>query len=108
MFIQKLNYMGGDIEGITQKIIDGYFDSLNINSIWLSPITQNPLYAEIEYPYPHRKYSGYHGYYPVSCTEIDYRFGDSKPLIKMIEEFTRKILRFYWIMYLIMFMRQTL
>ena len=62
MFIEKANYFGGDIEGITQKIIDGYFDSLNINSIWLSPITQNPLYAEIEYPYPHRKYSGYHGY----------------------------------------------
>ena len=86
----KANYMGGDIEGITQKIKDGYFDSLNINSIWLSPITQNPLYAEIEYPYPHRKYSGYHGYWPVSCTDIDYRFGDTKSLKKMIEEAHKK------------------
>ena len=30
-------YMGGDLAGITAKIKDGYFDSLGVNVIWLTP-----------------------------------------------------------------------
>lgn len=82
---QKANYYGGDLDGIIQKLKEGYFSDLGVNSIWLSPITQNPLHAEVEYPSPHRKYSGYHGYWPISCTEIDTRFGNSQTLKKLIE-----------------------
>lgn len=80
----KANYQGGDIEGIINKINSGYFNKLGINTIWLSPITQNPLHAEIEYPEPKRKYSGYHGYWPISCTQIDHRFGSSKDLENLV------------------------
>ena len=38
---ESVNYHGGDLAGITQKINDGYFQNLNINTLWLSPITQN-------------------------------------------------------------------
>ena len=82
---EKANYYGGDIDGILQKLEEGYFSALGINTIWLSPVTQNPLFAEIEYPAPHRKYSGYHGYWPISCTDIDNRFGDSNDLKKLVE-----------------------
>ena len=68
---EKANYFGGDLEGIIQKIEEGYFSELGVNTVWLSPITQNPYYAEVEYPAPHRKYSGYHGYWPISSTSID-------------------------------------
>ena len=81
----KANYYGGDIKGILEKLEEGYFKSLGVNTIWLSPITQNPLHAEIEYPAPHRKYSGYHGYWPISLTQIDNRLGkeaDLKTLVK--------------------------
>jgi cyclomaltodextrinase len=44
----------------------------------MSPIVQNPKEAYVEYPAPHRKYSGYHGYWPISSTQIDYRFGNEK------------------------------
>lgn len=81
----KANYYGGDLEGVYKKLEEGYFTKLGVNTIWLSPITQNPEYAEIEYPFPHRKYSGYHGYWPVSCTEIDKRFGDKKTLKKLVK-----------------------
>ncbi len=69
------NYMGGDLSGIAQKIKDGYFDELGINALWLSPITQNPLKAYQEFPEPRRWYSGYHGYWPISSSKIDHRFG---------------------------------
>ncbi len=39
----RVNYMGGDLAGITKEIATGYFSSLGINTLWISPITQNPL-----------------------------------------------------------------
>ena len=83
---EKANYFGGDLEGIIQKIEEGYFSELGVNTVWLSPITQNPYYAEVEYPAPHRKYSGYHGYWPISCTSIDTRFGTSQELKTLVDK----------------------
>ncbi len=33
-----IEFFGGDIQGVTQKITDGYFDSLGINTIYFNPI----------------------------------------------------------------------
>ena len=81
----KANYWGGDLEGITQKVNEGYFNSLGISMIWLSPITQNPQEGFVEYPAPHRKYSGYHGYWPVTLTTVDNRFGSSADLEILVQ-----------------------
>ncbi len=81
----KANYQGGDLAGIQSKLDDGYFEDLGINMLWLSPIIQNPKGGYIEYPEPHRKYSGYHGYWPVTFTTIDYRFGKGKDLHGIVE-----------------------
>jgi glycosidase len=81
----KANYMGGDIEGIYQKLEEGYFDSLGISMIWLSPITQNPEAGFVEYPAPHRKYSGYHGYWPITLTTIDHRLGNDAALHNLVQ-----------------------
>ncbi|TRZ75893.1 MAG: alpha-amlyase [Bacteroidetes bacterium] len=82
---KRLNFQGGDLKGIDQAIENGYFKELGINTIWISPITQNPKDAWNEYPAPHRKFSGYHGYWPLTLTTIDTRFGtpdDLKELVK--------------------------
>ena len=81
----RANFYGGDLEGITQKIEEGYFTSLGINTIWLSPITQNPLEAYREYPPPHRKFTGYHGYWPITLTTVDHRFGGAQAMHRMVE-----------------------
>ena len=81
----KANYYGGDIEGITQKIEDGYFDKLGIRTIWMSPITQNPLGAYGLYPNPRTTFSGYHGYWPISSSKVDFRFGTSEELHYMLD-----------------------
>ncbi len=90
---KKANYHGGDLDGILHKLKDGYFSDLGVNTIWLSPVTQNPLSAEVEYPAPHRKYSGYHGYWPISCTKIDTRFGNSETLKELVEVAHQKGIR---------------
>ncbi len=83
--LPQANYLGGDIAGITAKIKDGYFKKLNINSIWLSPITQNPLEAYKEFPKPNRWYTGYHGYWPIFSDRVDHRFGDDAALKELVD-----------------------
>ena len=84
--LPKANYYGGDIVGIDLKVREGYFDSLGINALWLSPITQNPLTAYGLYPNPRTKFSGYHGYWPISSTKIDFRYGTSDELNQLISD----------------------
>ena len=80
----KANYMGGDFTGVTQKINEGYFDSLGINTIWISPVNDNPDSAFRESPAPHRWYTGYHGYWPISPDRVEERFGTFNDLNSLI------------------------
>ena len=82
----KVNYMGGDLAGITKALDNGYFTELGVNTLWISPITQNPLVGFNEYPAPHRKFSGYHGYWPISLTRVDNRFGNSEELRTLVDD----------------------
>ena len=85
-----VDYQGGDLAGITAKIEEGYFDRLGVNTLWISPITQNPWDAWGCYPFKngnkydpsktYTKFSGYHGYWPIYATAIDSRFGTSEEL----------------------------
>lgn len=80
----KADYFGGDLKGIIDKIEDGYFTNLGVNTIWLSPITQNPLGPWGKYPNPETSFSGYHGYWPISSSKVDFRFGDEKTLSHLV------------------------
>jgi glycosidase len=77
---ERVDYKGGDLKGITAKIQDGFFDSLGINTLWISPITQNPKDAWGQYDDPKTKFSGYHGYWPIYNTKIDDRMGTDAEL----------------------------
>ena len=81
----KANYMGGDLQGIIDKINSEYFDSLGVNVIWISPVYDNPEEAFREYPAPHRYYSGYHGYWPISSQAVENRFGSFEKLKELVD-----------------------
>ena len=80
-----VDYQGGDLAGITAKISEGYFDKLGVNTLWISPITQNPWDAWGCYEFKngnkydpsktYTRFSGYHGYWPIFATALDKRFG---------------------------------
>ena len=82
--LQKARYFGGDLKGITQKIKEGYFTKLGINTIWISPITQNPLTSWGQFTDPNTKFSGYHGYWPITSTTVDHRFGTETELEELL------------------------
>ena len=80
-----VDYQGGDLAGITKKISDSYFDKLGVNTLWISPITQNPWDAWGCYEFKngnkydtsktYTRFSGYHGYWPIYATQLEQRFG---------------------------------
>ncbi|MFN0276272.1 MAG: alpha-amylase family glycosyl hydrolase, partial [Chitinophagales bacterium] len=69
-----------------KKIDEGYFQSLGVNSLWISPVFQNPYNAYQEYPPPHRWFSGYHGYWPISLSQVDTRFGNNLLFKNLIDD----------------------
>ena len=80
----RADYKGGDLKGITDKIEEGFFDSLGINTLWISPITQNPEDAWGQYHNPDTKFSGYHGYWPIYNTKVDHRMGTDEELRELL------------------------
>ncbi len=79
------NYQGGDLQGIINKIEDGYFDKLGVNAFWISPIIDNTNNAYREFPAPHRWFTGYHGYWPTSSNKVEEHFGDMKLVKNLVE-----------------------
>ncbi len=58
------NYQGGDWVGVTQKINDGYFTDLGVNTLWITVPFENPQGAGLGVGGDNHLYSGYHGYWP--------------------------------------------
>jgi len=79
------NHHGGDLLGVIHQIEDGYFNELGTNTIWLSPVVLNPEGAYGYWPDPPSRFSGYHGYWPISFTQIDPRFGTSDQLHELVK-----------------------
>ena len=82
---QMVDYQGGDLVGVEQKIADNYFNQLGINTLWVSPITQNPLEPYAWTEIGKSKFSGYHGYWPVSSSKVDFRFGTGEELKSLVQ-----------------------
>tara|TARA_R110002050_G_scaffold221441_1_gene357240 strand:- start:3693 stop:6095 length:2403 start_codon:yes stop_codon:yes gene_type:complete len=88
MIDPRVNFYGGDMDGVTDEINANYFDSLGVNTIWLSPIGKNPdgawgLWVKSK---PTTKFSGYHGYWPAESKAIDARFGTNTELDALITD----------------------
>ncbi len=78
--LPQVDYQGGDLRGIAQRIESGFFDSLGVTTLWISPVTQNPRDAWGLNKEPFTRFSGYHGYWPIHTTRVDDRFGTSDDL----------------------------
>ena len=76
-------YQGGDFVGIRQKIDDGYFDALGINTLWITSPLDNADAAYLGSD--GHMYSGYHGYWPKDETKVESHFGSEAELKSMID-----------------------
>lgn len=86
LVLPKADYFGGDISGVTAKIRAGYFNELGVNTLWISPVVLNPQGAYGQWNDPKTKFSAYHGYWPISFTQIDPRMGTAEDFKEMVKE----------------------
>ncbi len=80
----KVDYFGGDLAGLQQVIDEGYFKKLGVNTLWISPLNQNPEGAYGYYAPKNTKFSPYHGYWPISFSKVDHRFGSNQELKDLV------------------------
>ncbi|MBW1296158.1 alpha-amylase family glycosyl hydrolase [Aquimarina litoralis] len=66
------NFEGGDLQGLINKIEEGYFDDLGVNAIWITPPIEN-IYGSV----PGAGY-GFHGYWAKDWTNIDANLGTNE------------------------------
>ena len=77
------DFMGGDLEGLTQSIAEGKLDALGVRAIWLTPFQTNPAGG---YPASDgvHQVTGYHGYWPIKAREVDPRLGGEDALRDLV------------------------
>jgi len=74
-------FMGGDLKGITHKIKQGYFNSLGVNALWLTPVVEQIYGATNEGT---GNTYGYHGYWAKDWTALDPNFGTAQDLKALV------------------------
>jgi len=75
-------FEGGDIQGVIQKLEEGYFDRLGINALWLTPWFEQIHGGTDEgtgLTY------AFHGYWPSDWTSLDPNFGTDEDLQMLVE-----------------------
>ncbi|MBV6324843.1 alpha-amylase family glycosyl hydrolase [Duganella violaceipulchra] len=75
-------YMGGDLAGITNKINEGYFDSLGVSAIWVSPPVEQIHEGTDEGT---GKSYGFHGYWAADFTAVDANLGTENDFRNMVD-----------------------
>lgn len=75
-------FKGGDIQGITEKIKEGYFTNLGVNAIWFTPVLEQ-IHGDVDEGTGNTY--GYHGYWTKDWTAIDPNFGTKENLKLMVK-----------------------
>lgn len=83
-------FEGGDLQGVIQKLDEGYFDKLGITALWLTPIVEQ-IHDGVDegtgYTY------GFHGYWARDWTALDPNFGTKEQLKELVEKAHKKGIR---------------
>ena len=76
-------YLGGDFTGLTQKIAEGYFERLGVNTLWITSPLDN---ADNANPGSDgHNYSGYHGYWPKDLSQAESKLGTEAELKLLVD-----------------------
>ena len=84
------SYEGGDLQGVTRKIEAGYFDSLGVDAIWLTPFVEQ-VHGSVDEG-TGTTY-GYHGYWTRDWTAIDPALGTKADLHALVNAAHRHHIR---------------
>lgn len=83
-------FEGGDLAGLRAKLEQGWFDSLGVNVIWMTPFVEQVRGTVDEGTGPTY---GYHGYWTRDWTAVDPALGTVEELRAVVEEAHRRGIR---------------
>lgn len=81
----RVQFQGGDFDGVRSVIASGALDQLGVRAIWLTPLQTNPQGAFAAADGVHQV-TGYHGYWPTKAREVETRLGGEVALKKLVKE----------------------
>jgi alpha-amylase len=84
------DFMGGDLQGITEKINDGYFSDLGVDAIWLTPVVEQ-IHGLVDEGTGGTY--GFHGYWTKDWTAFDPNFGTAADFRNLVEAAHQKGIR---------------
>jgi alpha-amylase len=84
------NFEGGDLAGVRRKIEEGYFDSLGVDAIWMTPFVEQ-IHGSVDEG-TGRTY-GYHGYWTRDWTAVEPALGTSADLRSLVDAAHRHRIR---------------
>ncbi|MFL5495169.1 MAG: alpha-amylase family glycosyl hydrolase, partial [Gemmatimonadales bacterium] len=76
------NFEGGDLVGVRRRIEEGYFDSLGVNAIWMTPFVEQ-IHGSVDEG--SGKTYGYHGYWTRDWTAVDPALGTREDLRALVD-----------------------
>ena len=76
------SFQGGDLKGVLRKLNEGYFDSLGVTAIWLTPFVEQ-VRAGVDEGYG--KTYAYHGYWTRDWTAVDPALGTKADLHALVD-----------------------
>lgn len=76
------SFEGGDIQGVTQKIKEGYFNDLGVDAIWMTPVVDQVRGYTDEGT---GKTYAFHGYWARDWTMLDPNFGTEADFKELVE-----------------------
>ena len=76
------SFQGGDLPGVLRKIEEGYFDSLGVDAIWLTPFVEQ-IHGSVDEGTG--KTYGYHGYWTRDWTAVDPALGNGEDLRALVD-----------------------
>ena len=84
------SFEGGDLAGVRRKIDAGYFDSLGVTAIWLTPFVEQ-IHGSVDEGTG--KTYAYHGYWTRDWTAVDPALGTREDLREMVDAAHRHHIR---------------
>jgi alpha-amylase len=76
------SFEGGDLAGVRRRIEQGYFDSLGVTGIWMTPFVEQ-VHGSVDEGTG--KTYGYHGYWTRDWTAVDPALGTAEELRELVD-----------------------
>jgi alpha-amylase len=76
------SFQGGDLAGLLRKIEEGYFDSLGVDAIWMTPFVEQ-IHGSVDEGTG--KSYGFHGYWTRDWTAVDPALGSEADLRAVVD-----------------------